>query len=66
MNGPIEIGFPVEEEEEEEEGEEKNKDEKKEDTGAGGLSLLMWFKLDPDGAKLLSCGGLEMEISKND
>ena len=63
MNGPIEIEFPVEEEEEEEE---ESKDEKKEDDGKGGYTFLMWYSLDPDGAKLLSCGGLEMEISKND
>lgn len=65
MNGPIQIDFPIQEEEEEED-EQDNKDDKKEENGRGGLTLLMWYKLDPDGAKLLSCGGLEMEISKND
>jgi hypothetical protein len=25
----------------------------------------MWYTLDPDGSKLLSCGGLELEVSKS-
>lgn len=64
MNGPIDIVFVKKEEEEEED---KNSKEKK---GKGkdkhGNQLIMWYSIDPDAAKLLSCGGLELQISKND
>ena len=60
LNGPIDVVFVKQEEEEDNESKE-NKGSKK-----YGHSLIMWYSIDPDAAKLLSCGGLELQISKND
>lgn len=61
VNGNIDLEFPVEEEEEGEEGEEKKGGDSK-----GGISMIMWYSLDPTASRALSCGGLESDISRND
>jgi hypothetical protein len=60
VNGMIDIEFPIEDEEDEQEGDEKKADTK------GGISMIMWYQLDPSASRALSCGGLESDISKND